>query len=297
MVAVECVVNHRNVLGESPLWSPTNEHLYWVDILKPAVYAFCPATGQTTSYPMHETIGTFCARRATVTGNTGAQWLLALKSGIYAADANFGSLQQLLTTEPHKPHNRPNDGKCDRQGRFWVGTMPEGDRVPSGSLYCIDNTHSARQVLTGLTVPNSLAWSPDGRLMYFTDTPTRRIMAYDFDVDDGVPSNPRVFHAFDSHRGRPDGSTVDADGCLWNAEIHASRIVRYTPDGKIDRTIDLPVSKVTSCAFGGTNLDTLYITTASDGLSDEQKQAQPLAGALFAANVGIKGLLETPARV
>jgi sugar lactone lactonase YvrE len=145
----------------------------------------------------------------------------------------------------------------------------------------------------GLTIPNSLAWSPDGRTMYFTDTTDGRILVHDYDVDSGQPGTPKVFAEAKSAVGHPDGSTVDEAGGLWNARYAGSSVVRFTPDGRVDRVVELPVSQVTCCAFGGAALDTLFITTATQRMSPEARAAEPLAGGLFAIDVGIKGVAET----
>lgn len=304
MSSPECVAQVSNILGESPIWSPLDQRLYWLDIMAPAVFSFCPSRGEIRQYALPEPAGCLCLHQSEdADGTEGAaqdpqpRWLVAMQSGIHQTDSRFSSLQRLLELEPDKPRNRPNDGKCDRQGRFWVSTMSAHERAPSGSLYCIDNLHRPRRVLHRLTVPNSLAWSPDGTTMYFADTQERRILMYDYDIETGTPGNPRVFHSFDAQRGKPDGSTVDVDGCVWNAEVHAGRIVRYTPQGKIDRVIELPVSKVTSCAFGGPDMSTLFITSARENLTPEQLLDQPLAGALFAVTTGTAGIPETPARI
>jgi sugar lactone lactonase YvrE len=158
----------------------------------------------------------------------------------------------------------------------------------------IDRNLDCQRALQGITIPNSLAWSPNGRTMYFSDTPTMRIMAYDYDPESGALMTGRLFADLTGHPGRPDGSTVDADGCLWNAEVRGSRVVRYTPEGKVDRVITLPVSGVTSCAFGGPGMRTLYITTATQRLTEQELAQEPLAGGLFAVDVGVSGLAETP---
>ncbi|NYT36840.1 SMP-30/gluconolactonase/LRE family protein [Allopusillimonas soli] len=269
-----------------PIWSDRDQRLYWIDVRAPALYAYDPANGDVQTHTMRENIGSFCEREA-------GGMLLAMKSGLYLYDTQSRATELWFDPEPTLPNNRLNDGKCDRQGRFWVGSMNDGDRLPTGTLYSIEQKGKCRSFVNGITIPNSLAFSPDGSLMYFADTPTKKIMVYDFDPDDGVPSNPRVFRDMHDHPGRPDGSTVDVDGCLWNAEVHASRVVRYTPRGEIDQIIELPVSGVTSCAFGGPRLDTLYITTARQGLTSEQLGNQPLAGALFAALTGTTGVAET----
>lgn len=285
MINVECVVRNGDTLGEVPVWSVRDRCLYWIDVRKPALQAYDPSTGAVTTHPMPELIGSYCEREA-------GGMLLALKSGLYLYDPGRRSLQPWLRVEPDLPNSRLNDGKCDRQGRFWVGSMNDGDRLPIGSLFRVDGNRDCRPFLSGITIPNSLAFSPDGKLMYFADTPTLKIMVYDFDTDTGTPYNGRVFRDMSLHPGRPDGATVDADGCLWSAEVHGSRVVRYTPVGDIDKVVELPVTGITSCGFGGDNFDTLYITTATQGLSEEQRAQQPLAGALFAANVGTKGVAE-----
>ncbi|WP_028600863.1 SMP-30/gluconolactonase/LRE family protein [Ottowia thiooxydans] len=287
MSEVHVVVESGDKLGEVPLWSPLHKLLFWIDVRKPALYAYKPGPGAVRTYSLPELVGSFCE-------TSQGRILLALKSGLYFLDLTSGQLQSWFDPEPSLPNNRLNDGKCDRQGRFWVGSMNDGDRIPTGTLYSVTTDGKARGHFSGITVPNSLAWSPDGKKMYFADTPTKRIVVYDFDVEDGVLHNARTFLDMVGHIGRPDGATVDAQGCLWSAEIHAGRVARYTPDGRLDKAVQLPVTSVTSCAFGGDRLDTLFITTATQGMSDQARQEQPLAGALFAVNVGVQGISETP---
>lgn len=289
MMQVDCVVHNRDILGEVPLWSAREQRLYWIDVRRPALQAYDPASGRTERFDLPELVGSFCERQS-------GGMLVALKSGLYDFDPATGRLDAWLDVEPALPNNRLNDGKCDRQGRFWVGSMNDGDRLPTGSMYRIDAGRRHDAMWDGITIPNSLAFSPDGRRMYFADTPSLKIMAYEFDVEDGVPHTPRLFRDMASHPGRPDGATVDVDGCLWSAEVHGSRVVRYTPDGAIDQVVQLPVTGVTSCAFGGPQLDTLYITTATQRLDEAELARQPLAGALFAARVGTQGVPETPFR-
>jgi sugar lactone lactonase YvrE len=163
-------------------------------------------------------------------------------------------------------------------------------REPTGSLFRLDRERRCERVLTGIAVPNSLAWSPDGSVMYFADTEARTIVAYDYDVNEGMLHRPRLFVDLRTGDGRPDGSTIDADGCLWNAEVGSGRIVRYAPDGRMLEAWKLPVSRVTSLTFGGTDLRTIYVTTSSYKLTAEQRSQQPLAGALFAMRVPVGGL-------
>ena len=186
---------------------------------------------------------------------------------------------------------RCNDGKCDRQGRFWVGTMGDMRRTPRGHLYRLDPQAGLRRVLDGLTIPNGLCWSPDGRTMYFTDSPTRLIWAFPYDPATGTPGERRVFAQVDGS-GVADGATVDAEGCLWSARHGGGRVTRYTPDGRIDREIALPVSQPSCCAFGGPDLGTLFVTTARNGLSADDLAKQPLAGAVLALEPGVRGLAE-----
>lgn len=287
MSEVHIVVEGADKLGEVPLWSVARKLLFWIDVRRPALYSYDPSSCVVRTFPLPELVGSYCE-------TTSGKLLLALKSGLYFFDPESEELEAWMDPEPQLPNNRLNDGKCDRQGRFWVGSMNDGDRIPSGSLYCVQGSGEVTVFIPGITVPNSLAWSPDGRKMYFADTPTRKILVYDFDIDDGVPHNPRVFRDMTDHVGRPDGATVDAEGCLWSAEIHAGKVVRYTPEGRLDRCVQMPVTGVTSCAFGGDHFETLYITTATQGLTDQQLEEQPLAGGLFAVDVGVGGMGESP---
>lgn len=287
MSEVHVVVKSADKLGEVPLWSPSRKLLFWIDVRKPALYAYTPGPGTIRAYGLPELVGSFCE-------TSKGRVLLALKSGLHFLDLESGHLESWFDPEPSLPNNRLNDGKCDRQGRFWVGSMNDGDRFPTGTLYSVTGKGKATGHFSGITVPNSLAWSPDGKKMYFADTPTKRILVYDFDVNDGVLHNARTFLDMSNHIGRPDGATIDAEGCLWSAEIHAGRVARYTPDGRLDKAVQLPVTGVTSCAFGGSCLETLFITTATQGMTDQARHEQPLAGALFAVNVGVSGICETP---
>ena len=291
MAAVECVVQGGNELGEGPIWCDRERALYWADIRGPALHRFDPATGATRAWPMPDFLGSFVIRER-------GGLLLALRGGLRAFDPATGASQALVhpesdrTTERYA-QNRYNDGKCDRRGRFWVGTMT--DRTPReavGALYRIDADLSSHRLLDGISVPNSLAWSPDDRVMYFADTAVSRIEAYAFDVASGSLGPSRILAEPGAAPGRPDGSTVDEAGCLWNARYGGSAVVRFTPDGRVDRVVTLPVSQVTSCAFGGPGLDTLFVTTATQRLTPEQRAREPLAGGLFALRVGVRGLLE-----
>jgi sugar lactone lactonase YvrE len=271
------------------LWCAQTSTLWWVDVKAPALQSYDPRSG--------------AHRRYDLPGRTAGSWgfrksggmVLAMQDGLYSyspqSDKQTEVCKLLVAIEAGKEMHRLNDGRCDRRGRFWVGSMHETYRdEPRGSFYRIDPDHSATKAFGGITVPNSVAFSPDDRLMYFADTPAHRIWVFDFDLDAGQLSNRRLFN--DLQGALPDGSTVDVDGCLWNAEYRGSRVVRYTPRGRIDRVVELPVSQPTSCAFGGKDLDTLYITTAAQRLSPEQLAGEPDAGSLFAVRAGTQGLPE-----
>ena len=278
---VECMVRGRDVLGEGALWDEREGVLWWVDILSCRLKSL--RGGKVTALDVAEPIGSFALRE-------GGGMVAAMKSGFCFLDPLSGKRETICRPEGGRPLNRLNDGRCDRAGRFWAGTMmSDPPRRPEGTLYRLDPSGRCTAMRTGVTIPNSLAWSPDGRTMYFADTPGKEILAFDYDAATGVPSNERLFAAA---AGYPDGSCVDADGCLWNAEYGGGRLVRYTPRGTIDRTIALPAVNPTCCCFGGKDLDTLYVTTASQGLEDVEIEKQQ-AGSVFAVRPGVKGLPES----
>jgi sugar lactone lactonase YvrE len=277
-------VKGRDLLGECPLWVDRTATLGWVDILAPSLKCF---DGSLKTYPLPEAMGSFAFREKD-------GLLAAMKSGIYFFDPSDLSRQVVAQPEKEIVANRFNDGRCDRAGRFWSGTMvEEPPRGPSGALYRISSGRACARIRTGVIIPNSLAWSPDNRTMYFADTVRDVIWSFDYDLQAGEMSNERVFVDGAANPGYPDGSCVDAEGCLWNAEYAGARVVRYTPAGKIDRVIELPVQNPTCCCFGGERLDTLYITTAAQGLKENDFEKQPLAGSVFAVRPGVVGLPES----
>jgi len=280
----EVAVRGADQLGECPLWDEREAMLWWVDARFPAVKRLDPATGAVMMLVLPEVVGSLALRES-------GGMLAATKSGIHFLDPASGALEMKAEPESHLPDNRFNDGRCDRAGRFWAGTMSHVNRDPTGSLYRFDADFRSTRLRNAIIIPNSLAFSPDGRTMYFADTNRHTIWAYDYDPASGAATGERVFA--DTGAGWPDGSCVDADGCLWNADYGASRVVRYTPAGKVDRTYELPVTNVTCCCFGGRDLDTLYITTATQRLSPEALAQQPLAGSLFALRPGARGLPES----
>lgn len=282
------VGEQRDILGERPLWDVEEEALYWVDIRRPALRRLDHGSGGVDTRPMPGLVGSIALAGP-------GRLLVALAEQVAVYDWVAGRFDTVAELPARVPGHRFNDGRCDRQGRFWVGTMHNVTRTPEGVLYRLDARGASAWELAavrgGVRIPNSLAWSPDGRTMYFADSLDHAIFAHDFDPETGAMGPARPFAAT-TPPGFPDGSTVDADGFLWNAEFNAARVVRYAPDGRVERVVEVPVPRPTSCAFGGPGLDTLFITTASQGMTPEELEAQPLTGALLALDVGVRGIPE-----
>lgn len=266
-IPVERVIDSGDRLGECPVWDELVQALWWVDIHGRALKRYDGADVKVLTMPEAPGSIALHARGGLV---------VALSSGVYLLGTEAPQL--LARPEGHSAPLRFNDGRCDRAGRFWVGTLAEPDFPALGKLYRVSPDGTAEVMRGAIQVPNSLAWSPDGRTMYFADSPRHKIWAFDYDGERGEFSRERVFAA--PHPGFPDGSCVDAAGCLWNAEWGAARVVRYTPAGKVDRVLELPAKNPTCCAFGGAKLDTLYITTAE-------------GAGVFAAAPGVSGLPES----
>jgi sugar lactone lactonase YvrE len=287
-IDIDCVVQSADILGEVPLWCGRTRRLWWIDVRRPALQSYDPATGKHTAQRLHPDLvtGSIALREA-------GGFVLATGTGLYLYDPASGkAAERIGHPEEGKPGMRLNDGKCDRRGRFWVGSMHDVQREPLGTLYRLDPDHSCHALLEDFVLPNALSWSPDDRSMYFADTHRQIIWAFDYDIDDGAISNRRVFKDWTHQLGRPDGATVDAEGFVWNCMVATGHLVRLAPDGRVDRTIQLPVTNPTCPAFGGDGLDTLYITSHSQRFTPEQQTREPLAGALLALNVGVRGLPE-----
>jgi sugar lactone lactonase YvrE len=285
MTHFEVAVRSEDTLGESPIWCDRTGTLTWVDSRAPSINRWDPSTGSVIRFVAPKLIGSIGFREQ-------GGWIAALQDGLYFVDPDTGSFEAVARPEADLPDNRFNDGRVDRQGRFWAGTMNDRRRDPTGSLYRFDPDRSLSRHLTDIIVPNSLAWSPESERMYFADTYRHRIMSFDFDAASGTLSGERLFADCLGGPGRPDGSAIDEDGCLWNAEYAGSRLVRYTPGGRIDRVIPMPFSNPTCCTFGGLRLETLFVTSARQRLSPEQLALEPLAGSVLALAVGARGLPE-----
>lgn len=281
------VGEQTDILGECLLWDERGQALYWVDIRLPAIRRLDYASGRVHTWKMPGLVGSIAFAN---TAGGDARLLVALPDMIALFDPATAAIEPFIAVQQAEGH-RFNDGRVDRQGRFWVGTMHNVTRAPEGVLYVVDDRRALIPVRTGICIPNSLAWSPDGRTMYFADSLRYTIFAYDFDAATGAMANERVF-ARSTPPGFADGSVVDAEGYLWNAEFNAWRVVRYAPDGRIDRVIGVPAQRPTCCGFGGPNLDILYITTASQFMSPDELAAQPYAGSLLAIEPGVRGLRE-----
>ena len=285
MTEADCIADTRDSLGESPLWDPVTERLFWVDINRCLIHRLDPRTGKITDWPCKTEPG--CLGRA-----DNGRLVAGLRDGFYFFSPATGEFERITDPEPGKPENRLNDGKVDRAGRFWAGTMrdPHPDE-PCGALYKLEGK-TALQMLDGIRIPNSLCWSPDNQTLYFADTRARVIWKFDFNLASGELTDRRLFVDLQGQLGRPDGATVDTEGYLWSAEYGGGRVVRYTPDGTVDKIVNLPVANVTCPTFGGTDYKTLFITTASQRLAESELAEQPLAGGLFACEVTVAGLPE-----
>ncbi|KAB0265719.1 SMP-30/gluconolactonase/LRE family protein [Microvirga brassicacearum] len=280
---VECVLPWGAHLAEGPVWFPKERRLYWVDILAPSVHRFDPATRTNEEVMLPRLVSAVLPRRA---GGLAA----LTQDGLEALDFATGKLEPLVDPEAQIIDNRFNDGKCDRLGRLWAGTMRLDASKPTGGLYVIQGNLEWRRLAEGFTVANGLDWSPDGKTFYFADSAPGRIYAYDFDLAAGAIENRRVFAEIDPREGRPDGLAVDRDGFVWCAIWDGWCVRRYAPDGKVEREIRLPVPRPTSIAFGGSDLKTLFITTARIRLSSRVLAQAPFSGGLFATPAPAAGL-------
>jgi len=289
------VIETGAILGESPVWSVDEQVLYWIDIKAPALHRYDPATVRDEAWPVSQEIGSIVLRK-------GGGLVGGLRDGFAYLTPGADRLEWIANPEPDHPESRLNDGRADRQGRFWAGSMhdPEGppesyfEREPVGAFYRLDGDGSIHRMIDGVLVSNGLCWSPDGTRMYAADSPTRTIRTWNYDPETGDISHEEVFARLPDEpgRGTPDGAIVDAEGGLWVAEFRGSRITRFNPDGTEDRMVALPVSRPTCPMFGGPDLRTLYVTSAKIMLSTDELAREPMAGALFALDVGVAGLPE-----
>ncbi len=275
---VRCVVQASDRLGEGPFWSPLDQRLYWFDIKRRRLAWHEPATGicRHLDLPMRASAAVPRARGGL---------LAATEHGLAAVDPGTGTVE---IVQPHALESgfRTNDGKIDLTGHFWWSTMDDNGGERPGEVFRTRPDGVTERMLGGIHIPNTVSVSPDGRCLYLADSRRRTIFTHR--IDD--LSDVAEFAHTRGEPGTPDGSAVDADGYLWNAQWGGWRIVRYAPDGRVDRIVEMPVEQPTSCAFGGPDLSTLYVTSAWDGLSSKDRESQPLAGGLFAFVPGVSGL-------
>jgi len=275
-----------NLIGESPVWSAQEQALYWIDVEGKLVQKLEPASGTVERWTMPEVTSCIGLRAA-------GGLVAGTRTGFAFLDTATGAVTPIVHPEADMPGNRFNDGKVDRAGRFWAGTKNIANSPePSGSVYRLDPDRRAHRIERGISCVNGIAWSLDDRTMYLCDTWLRRIYSYDFDRDAGIASNRRVFAELAPDHGYPDGLTVDASGFVWNAHYDGWRITRYAPDGRIERVLRMPVQHVTSLIFGGPDLRTLFVTSASLRLEPEARAQQPLAGHVFALEATVAGIPE-----
>ena len=275
----------RNIIGEGPLWHPTEQALYWIDILKPSLHRLDWNTRDHQEWDMPDMIG--C-----IAHYDNDHFIAAIGGRIVKINIHDRSIIELVELIVGRENLRLNDGACDRQGRFWVGSMDMSEVSKQGGLYRYDPDGAVHLLTEQLIVSNGLAWSLDNSKLYHCDSGLGKIFQYAFDPDTGTLGNREVLVEVPKEAGFPDGMCIDNEGCLWVGHWDGWRIVRYTPDGQIDRMIKMPVARATCCAFAGPNLDTLVITTACYQLSQDDLKTAPLSGSVFALNVGVTGVAE-----
>ncbi|MGP4038641.1 SMP-30/gluconolactonase/LRE family protein [Gracilibacillus sp. D59] len=274
----------KALLGEGPCWDERNQILYWTDISGKVIHRFDPETNQNDTFQIGQFVG------AVIVAEDG-RLVLAAENGFFFYDTVTEQLTSIHDPEVDKPDNRFNDGKVDPAGRFWAGTMQKNDNDPEGALYCLDDKLEVKKKLSGLRTSNGMAWDMKFNRMYFIDTPTRNIYIFDYDLETGTISNQRVAFQFPEAYGFPDGMTIDTDGMLWIAGWGGGKVSRWNPEtGEVLSTVEVPALNVTSCTFGGKGFDTLYITTARVGMTDEELEKLPLSGSLFLVKTNTTGL-------
>ena len=281
---IELVHDAHAELGEGPLWDSLRARLLFVDILRGEIHDFDPATGDDRVVRIGGFVGA-------VGLTSGPDWIVAADRGFVLVDMATGAARPVAVVEGGRDDTRMNDGAVDSHGRFWAGTMSLRRQEGQGTLYRLDPDGRVTPMLAPVTTSNGIDWSPDDRHMYYADTRTRRIDMFDFDASLGAIANRRPFVdlAAAGEHGSPDGLVVDAEGFVWLALWQGGGVRRYAPDGRLDRAISLPVTYTTKCAFGGANLDELYVTTASSPLAPDERRREPHAGGIFRLRPGVRG--------
>jgi len=280
---LQLVVDAHAQLGEGPIWDDESKRLYWVDILSNHLHAYDPATKVNRTWDVGQHVGTVVPRAQ---GGV----MLALYGGFAAFDLETEEMTFFTDPEADLPGNRFNDGKCDPAGRFWAGSMAYENPSDQGNLWRLDLDGSVHKIMDNIAISNGLVWSSDSKTFYYIDTRAYNVRAYDYDDASGNISNERVVIEVKQGMGGPDGMAIDAEDKLWVAHFGGGCIRRWDPEsGRVMETVDVPAAQTTACAFGGPDLDTLYITCAAMGLSDAQRAEQPHAGGLFAIKTSVRG--------
>lgn len=281
---VEYIEGTAATLGEGSIWDHNKAVLYWIDIQEKKIHEYDPGEKEHTSWELPYNIGTIVPE----SNNT---VIVALKDGIYRKYFSPDSLEFIARPESLKEEERFNDGKCDPEGRLWVGSMRIKGKLGDSFLYKYDPERGFQEMADSISISNGIIWSLNGKKMYYIDTPTRKIMQYDFNAEKGEISKGKVAVEIADTLGHPDGMTIDEEGKLWVGMWAGNAVCCFDPEtGELIRRIEVPARNVTSCAFGGKDLDILFITTASAGMNDEQREKYPKAGGLFMVEPGVKGV-------
>ncbi len=284
MKEVNLVIDAKATLGEGAIWDYKNNRLLWVDIEQGCLNIFDPENKINKQIKLQQKVGT-------VVPINNEQVLVALQDGLYSINLIDESSSKIISLESEIENNRFNDGKCDAAGRFFVGSMDMNLSEGKGFLYCIDTNLSVKKIISGVTISNGIVWSVDSTKMYYVDTPTRVVVEYNYNLETAEINYSRIAVEINEELGYPDGMTIDSEGKLWIAMWGGGCVTRWDSEtGKLLEKIELPALNVTSCAFGGKDLDTLYITTAIEGLSEENRNKYPFSGGLFSVKPGVRGI-------
>jgi len=285
MLRIEIFSEDRNALGEGPLWDVAEQRLYWIDSYGPAVHSADVRGENRRHWPLPEPVGSLALRE-------GGGAIVSLRSGFHALDFKTGKVTLIAETQPGELNPRMNDGKVDRQGRFIAGSMDFEERNGVGKLFRLDPDLSVHELDQGIICSNGPCFSLDGKTLYFADTGKRLIYAYDYETATGGVRSRRVFTSFETLRGLPDGATVDAEGYVWSVEVYSGRLIRFDPNGVVDRIVGLPVQSTTSLSFGGPDLDIAFVTSMARPFNNQYHRERE-AGCVFAVHgLGVKGVPE-----
>jgi sugar lactone lactonase YvrE len=282
---IELVLDAKAVLGEGPCWDARTGVLYWVDIEGRKICAYNSRSGENNEILLDQQVS------AVVPSTNRDQLIVAIETGLFYVNIKTGTLQIITDVEKDLHNNRPNDGKCDAYGRFWIGTMNKKGEKGQGALYCLDTNGEITKKIDDVSTSNGLAWDKNNKYMYYIDTPTQKVLRFEFTLETAKLGEAVEVVDFSSEEGFPDGMTIDMEGMLWIAHWGGSKVSRWNPDKKKKLAeIDLPVLNVTSCTFGGEHLQDLYITTARSGMTEEQLEKYPLSGGLFKVSTEVSGM-------